>query len=335
VANSTPGIRKCAVLMVCTVFTIFLLLLGVVSARSAFAGEGGSSHYMPGTMGDFAMALIGPKGFYVRNDLMYFQGNINAVTLGNRIYGSASQDVWVDMLKGIYLYGGGLFGGRIGMVVSVPIVINAEVSGELVSPLQGERSGSRSGIADLSFTTFLNWASGNANYSAGLNIFLPVGSYDEDRIINLGRNYWSFDPVFTFTWLHPKRGHELSLTTGLMFNTKNEATDYSSGTEWHLDFMASQHFSKRLAVGVEGSMLQGVRDDSGALLDRANVVLPALGLQPLGGFRAQYFGIGPAVVVSPTIAGKDVNFIAKYLFDVTHENRFDSDYLMVSAAFSL
>ena len=311
------------------------IILGLAAARPAFAGEGGGSHYMPGTQGDFAMALIGPNGFYMRNDIMYFHGDIGPVTLGNRICSSASQDVWVDMVKVIYLAEGGILGGRLGTVVTVPIVLNAKASGELRYPFQGQESGSRSGVSDASLTSFLNWSSGNSHVSTGVTIFVPVGAYDEGRIINLGRNYWSFDPVATYTWLDPKRGHEISATTGLLFNTTNDATDYSSGTEWHLDFMASQHFSKRLALGLEGSVLQGITDDSGPFLDQANTILPALGLKPLDGFRAQYFGLGPAVVVSRTLAGKDINIIAKYLFDATHENRFNSDYLMVSVAFKL
>jgi hypothetical protein len=287
---------------------------------------------MPGTQGDFAMALIGPQGFYLRNDVAYFQGEIGSVTLGDRVFLEAEQDVWIDTVKLIYLAEGGILGGRFGAVASVPIVIDASVSGELSPPFVGSKSGSRSGFADVTLTALLNWSSGDHHVSTGLSVYVPVGAYDEDRSINLGRNYWSFDPVVTYTWLHPKRGHEVSFTTGFMFNTPNEATDYSSGTEWHLDLMLSQHFSKKFAVGIEGALMRGITDDDGPLLDQANIVLDALGAESLDGFRAEYFGLGPALVVTPTIAGKDVNFIAKYLFDVDHENRFDSDYLMVSAA---
>ena len=89
------------------------------------------------------MALIGPAGFYVRNDVLYFKGTIDGVTLGDRIYSSASQNVWVDMVKLIYLFEGGILGGRLGAVVSVPIVLDATASGELASPLHLEQSGSR------------------------------------------------------------------------------------------------------------------------------------------------------------------------------------------------
>jgi hypothetical protein len=313
--------------------TAAAVALYAMATAPAIAGEGASSHYMPGTGGDFAMALIGPAGFYVRNDLVYFQGDMGPVTLGNRVYTSASQDVWANTVKGIYLSDGGLFGGRFGAVVSLPIVIDATIAGEAVFPVAIERSGSRSGLSDIALTGFLNWASGNSHFSAGMTIYAPTGAYDEDRIINLGRNYWSFDPLVTYTWLHPKRGHEFSVTTGVMFNTENDATNYESGTEWHADFTLAQHFSPRFAVGVVGSLLEGLSDDDGPLLDRANTVLPVLGLKPLGGFRASYFGAGPAVLYTAKLGDTDVNLIGKYLFDVSHEHRFNSDYLMVSAAF--
>lgn len=309
------------------------ILAALAAAPPALAGEGAGSHYMPGTQGDFAMALIGPPGFYLRNDVIYFKGDIGPVTFGNRVYVSASQDVWVDTVKGIYLSGGGLAGGRLGAVVTLPIVLNAKVAGELAVNFAGEKSGSRSGISDPSLTVFNNWAFGDGHLSAGLTTFIPVGAYDTDRIVNLGRNYWSFDLIATYTWLDAKRGHEISVTTGFIFNTTNTATDYSSGTEWHMDFMLSQHFSKTFALGLEGSVLRGITDDSGPLLDRANVVLPLTGHEALGGFRAGYFGLGPAVLVSRKIGGTDVNFIAKALFDVDHVNRFKSDYYMLSAAF--
>ena len=122
----------------------------------------------------------------------------------------------MNTLKLIYTAGGGVLGGRLGAVVSRPIVLDAQASGTLVSPLQGERSGNRAGMSDISLTAFNNWASGNHHVATGLNVFVPVGSYDENRIINLGRNYWSFDPVVTWTWLDPERGHEVSATTGVV-----------------------------------------------------------------------------------------------------------------------
>jgi len=170
-------------------FLLAVLLLGLASPPPALAGEGGGSHYMPGLVGDFAMALIGPPGFYLRDDLMYFRGTIKSVTLGDRIYSSASQDVWVNVVKAIYLSKGGILDGRAGFVVALPIVIDASASGDVVAPFIKTLSGSRSGIGDPSMTGFLNWTIGNHHVSSGVTVYMPLGAYDADRIINLGRNY--------------------------------------------------------------------------------------------------------------------------------------------------
>jgi hypothetical protein len=57
-----------------------LLLASAVLALAAdpvAASEGGASHYVQGMQGDFAMALIGPAGWYVRNDVVYMDANRN------------------------------------------------------------------------------------------------------------------------------------------------------------------------------------------------------------------------------------------------------------------
>jgi hypothetical protein len=308
----------------------WMLLLGVgmaVAVRPAAGGEGGSSHYNPGTMGDFAMALIGPAGFYLRNDAFYFDGSIGEVSLGKAVLDHADQQAWVNITKGIYLAPWGILGSRFGAVVSFPVIFDAKLSGELAFPnVQGE--GSRGGFGDMSFTSFLNWSKGQFHTNVGLNVYAPTGYYNPDSIINLGRNYWSFDPTLTFTWLHPERGHEISFIAGTMFNTENHATDYTSGDEFHLGFMVAQHFSPKFAVGVTGYYYRQFTDDEGPLVDQLN----ALG-RAGNGFRGEGMGLGPAVLYTPKIFGKDVNLIAKWLHDLDTTNRFDGDRVFLSVAF--
>jgi hypothetical protein len=301
----------------------------------AFAEEGGGSHYLPGSLGDFAMALIGPPGFYFRSDTYYLSGSISGVTLGNRVITSATQHVWLDTIKGIYLTRGKEFGGRFAFAVSLPIVFNAHVTGDVAAPLAASLEGNRTGLADITLTAFLNWTHDNSHFSTGLNEYVPAGSYDASRIINTGRNYWSTTPTFSYTYLNPKKGHEVSFTTGVLFNSTNGATDYHTGTEFYTDFMLSQHFSPKFAVGLEGYTLRQLTDDSGPLLNKANLVLPLAGFSPLGGFRAYGFGLGPAVLWSPKIHGKDVNFILKCLPDIVHTNRFNGTTTSLSVALRL
>jgi hypothetical protein len=306
------------------------LLLGIwltVAPRPAAAGEGGSSHYNPGTMGDFAMALIGPPGFYLRNDTFFFDGTVDEASLGRVVVEDVDQQAWVNILKGIYLAPWGVLGSRFGAVISLPVVIDAELSGHLVAP-PVERDGSRGGLGDMSFTSFLNWTWKDFHTNVGLNVYAPTGAYDDDDIINMGRNYWSFDPTLTFTWLHPKRGHEISFIAGTMFNTENTATDYTTGSEFHLGFMAAQHFTPQIAVGLTGYYYNQFTDDDGPLVDQLNAIGRAS-----NGFRGEAVGLGPAVLFIPKIFGHDVNVIAKWLHDIDANNRFEGDRVFLSVAF--
>ncbi len=180
---------------------------------------------MPGTRGDFAMALICPKGWYLRNELVYLEGNIGPITMGKGVYLGAEQKVWLNTAKIVYLSDAGILGARFGAVLSIPFVIDAKLSGEIAGLVPVDRESSKTGFAGSNVTALLNWNQGNFNYNTGLSLYAPTGLYDADRMLNLGRNYWTINPFVAFTWLHPKRGHEVSFTTGYMVNSGNHATD--------------------------------------------------------------------------------------------------------------
>ena len=156
-------------------------------------------------------------------------------------------------------------------------------------------------------------------------IFAPTGSYATNRVFNPGRNYWGFDPTFAYTWLHETRGHEVSLTAGYLVNTRNHATNYRSGNEFHLDYLIAHHFSPRFAFGIPGYWYKQVSSDDHPLLDGQN----------LGGFRGESAGIGLALLYKPTIAGNDVSFILKWVHDIYAKRRFEGSEIMLSVAFRL
>ncbi|BBO90725.1 hypothetical protein DSCOOX_39050 [Desulfosarcina ovata subsp. ovata] len=277
------------------------------------------------------MALLGAPGWYMRNDLSFASSDINAVIIGDTVYAAAEQDVWVNTIKGIYLAAGGLLGGRFGAALSVPVVLDASLSADLALR-QMSKDGSKTGLADINVTAFNNWTTGNFHFSAGMTLFAPTGAYDETRLINLGRNYWTFDFMLASTFLDPKRGHELSYTLGYMVNTENPDTDYRSGDELHLDVHIAQHFSSRFAVGLDGYCYRQTTDDSGPLLDYANTVLPMIGAKPLDGNRGEAYGIGPVIKYTAQAWSRDISLIAKWLHDLDTEHRFEGDTVMFSVA---
>lgn len=203
----------------------------VFAAVPAGATEGGGSHFNPGVVGDFAMAKIGKPGFYLRSDLLYQAGDIEAVTLGRFRLEEAEARTWSNAYTLTYLAPWGVRGARFGAVLSVPLLLEAHLEGTLAEPRRSDQA-SRGGVGDLALTGFVNFRRDDFHASLGLGVDAPTGTYDESRLLNLGRNYWSFDPTFSFTWQDPA-GFEVSLVTGLMFNTENPATDCRSGNEFH------------------------------------------------------------------------------------------------------
>jgi hypothetical protein len=309
---------------------VFVLLFGT---GELLASEGGGSHYQPGSRGDFAMAVLGESGWYVRNEMTYIDTSIDSVTLGKELYSHADQKVAVDTLKLIYISDKGILGSRSAAIVSIPYVFDAKVNGALEGSIPVARSGNKGGMTDLSLTGALNWNSGNNHYTAGMSLYLPTGQYDAEEMINLGRNYTTINPFLAYTWLDPKSGRELSLGMGYLWNSENSETDYQSGSEIHVDLHLAQHFSAQFALGLDGYYYKQITGDEGPFLDSKNRLLDSLGKRSLGSFKGEAYGVGPALKYTFTAYGEDINIILKWIRDIETTNRFKGDNLMLGVAF--
>jgi hypothetical protein len=306
------------------------ILIALISLLACFpvvtqASEGGSSLYLQGTYNDWAVAVWGPMGVYVRNDTFFYKCEFGAQPLGGRLAAGVNQNVWGNATKIAFVSDWKILGGTYGAAISIPVVINAYVTGGGRIANRGIfKGGSVSGLGDMMFIPFqLNWAWGDHHLTLlPVGVRAPTGGYQTDRLLNTGRNYWAFDSSFSYTWLDSKRGHEVSFTAGIFNNTRNPATDYRTGSEFHLDWLVGQHFSKRFAVGATGYWYYQVTNDQGPL--------PA----PLKAenFDAAGAGVGAAMLFTPNIFGKDVNFIAKWVHDVYGKRRFEGDLFMFTVA---
>ena len=151
------------------------------------------------------------------------------------------------------------------------------------------------GLGDAALIPFaLYWNTGNFHASLLHLVVAPTGDYDVDEPINESLNYWSFDTNLALTHLDPAAGREFSLNVGHIYNTENDDTDYQTGQELHFDMVFNQYLSESFAVGIHGFYLKQITGDSGR------------GAR-LGGFKAEAAGVGPALLWSPTIAGRPVS----------------------------
>ncbi len=292
----------------------------MLAGSDLLAAEGGYSNYIPGTYGDFGMALAPTETWTLRNDLYYYDANVDRTVASGNLATGVDLRFLMNFTTLVYKPEVTLFGGQFATGLFVPLVdldFDASLSVGSAAAAVGD---SATGIGDITFFPFiLYWSRGNVHTSLGQFIIAPTGDYSPSNLINNGLNYWSFDTNLAVTYLNPETGRDISFNIGHIYNTENDDTDYQTGREIHVDLVANQFLSETLAIGIHGFYLKQVSGDSGS---------GAL----LGSFKAEAAGIGPAVLWTKRIGTKDVSFIAKWLHEFDAENRLEGDHLFLSFA---
>ena len=324
-----PGSRYSAITLKSTAISsyCFALVSGstlLFAQATGLAAEGGYSNYIPGTYGDFSMAVEPPDSLTLRNDLYYYQADDQRSVRAGRIDLGAELTFLVNLTT--LLYKPDLRLGEIQYAFGalIPLVKN-EIEGSLsIGP--GDMGGKTSdtsdsaGLGDIVLVPcVLYWNSDNLHANFSQFIVAPTGDYDEEDPINTSLNYWSFDSNIALTYLNPASGWELSANVGYIYNTENSDTDYQSGEEVHMDFAVNHYLSDSFAIGIHGFHLEQISGDSG---DGAL----------LGNFEAQASGVGPALLWSTNSAGRPISLIAKWLHEYDAERRIKGDHFIVSIA---
>jgi hypothetical protein len=247
-----------------------LAILFASAPSTTFAAEGASSHYLPGAGGDLFLALPPEPGLQVANTFWYQTGSTDVALLEGKVGLGMDLDLFLNLTSLTYTFETPVLGGRYTMGVAIPFG-RAALDGALVGPLGGSIGFSDDSfdLSDIALIPVqLSWSSGLWSFKLWESIVAPTGGYDTSGsdLANLGRNYWSFDTMGAVTWFNPESGTEVSVAPGVMVNTENSATDYKTGTEFHVDFVANQFVSESLAVGLRGYYYKQLTGDSGYLI---------------------------------------------------------------------
>jgi hypothetical protein len=224
-----------------------------------------------------------------------------------------------------------LWGGTPGVNLNVPVVTDANLSfiGQ-TPPIVGiPIDDTTSGVGDITITPMVGWHKGSLHYSAAFSVFAPTGSYQNASLdlknrtlsaLNTGKNIWSFQPVFSVTWLDPGIGWEYSGAVSVLWSTRNQATDYQNAPSLNLEGAVLKHAKNGWAYGVAGYAYQQLADDTGSGAENTKAFLGASSLQ------ARVFGLGPVVTYSGfDVFGKDASFKLKYYSEFGTKRRFESD----------
>lgn len=281
----------------------------LLTAAPARATEGGGSAYPHGAEG-WMTGMLPPEGTYLLNYSTYNSADRLNDGDGEQVPVDFQVEAFANTVRFVHVTDKKILGGTYAFQVLVPLV---DVSVDM-----GERRDHRAGLGDIVVDPFiLGWHFDKLHIAAGVDIILPTGRYNKDALANIGRNYVTFEPAVAITYHDPK-GPELSAKLMYDMSTRNKATDYQSGNEFHVDFAAGWNFPKS-SLGVAGYYNRQTTDDRQG------------GMVVGDGNRGTAFAIGPTVKVQ---AGK-VPIMLTWQHEVVARNRSQGDKLWIKAIFSL
>jgi hypothetical protein len=138
-------------------------------------------------------------------------------------------------------------------------------------------------------------------------------------VVAARRNRPAFDLTGALTYLDPQIGIELSVAPGITFNWRNPATDYTTGTEFHVEWSASKFLTKDLSIGLIGYHYQQLTEDTG----------PG---NRIGPFKGRVTALGGTVGYTFQVGGIPISTRLKVFQEFNTKNRLEGTaaYLTVS-----
>lgn len=282
---------------------ILSLALPVLLVGSSAMAKEGPDQY-PNGAENFLAGALPPPGNYFINYLGYYQGDYRDNN-GDKVSG-LKVNATFNALRYVFVSNYKLFGGDWGMHAIVPFIYQ-----NMDTPFPAIGNGSVFGLGDITIDPIIigwhfppDW-----HITVGLDINLPTGKYSStDPTDSIGANYYSFEPIFAFTYLN-QGGFEVSAKLMYNIKTENNDTNYQSGDEFHMDYLIGQHFGP-WAVGLGGYYLKQTEDDK----QNGQTVGP-------DGNRGQVFAFGPAVKYDY----KGMSFIGTWDHETDVKNRFQGN----------
>jgi hypothetical protein len=283
---------------------------------------------MPGAAASAVDALPGKTGLAAFNFFTYYNGDADAsraLNVSGRLALGVEATAYANTIGAIYQSDLSLLGGKYAVALAIPFVwmevsAKAELSGPRGRTIARGVRDTASGVGDITFYPFmLGWKAlgGDLKYDVRLGIYAPSGGFETGQLANTGKNYWTFEPGLSASWVSSKIGTEVSVFAGFDFNTRNDATDYQTGTQFHLDATIEQHLPLLggfVGVGANVFYYQQLTGDSGSGAT-------------LGEFKGKTTGIGPVVSYVRKVGGRDVAIEVKWLPELDTANRTKGDYI--------
>lgn len=289
---------------------------GALVPEAASAAENGTGFYLLGGRGPMA-GYLPPPGFYFESDTYSYDAKLDArksLPAGGRVIANVRSQARADFLNGTWVTPWEVFGGNFAVGAVLPVGRVAVSAGvELDSPRTNAIIGrslrdKATIVGDPVLSATMGWHSGKFHWSTTALVNVPVGDYRDGQLANLAFHRWAGDLSGALTWFDPETGIDLSTAVGVTFNGVNRATDYRTGTEFHVEWAASKALTSALSIGLIGYHYQQVTGDSGA------------GAQ-LGPYKGRTTALGGTVAYNFQVGKTPISTRIKVLQEFSVENR--------------
>jgi len=255
------------------------IAIGITSPSSA-REPGAGNQYPIGTGIGTPIGANPPEGFYYINSANYYASNGTAAN-SNVAKPGTNTTSFAESPKLMWTTPFTVLGATEMMYIAQPIV-------DLTAT---NKSGTNrgTGFADTAiFPINLSWKLGDSWNIAGVfGVLPPDGQYRVTNKVNIGDNFWTFEPEVAASYL--SNGYDLSVHVVYNTNTKNTATNYTSGDQILIEGQAAKWFGK-YELGVVGYFDQQISDDvnTGTTFPKTNLTHPQQ--VALGGLVGYDFG---------------------------------------------
>jgi hypothetical protein len=167
-----------------------------------------------------------------------------------------------------------------------------------------------SGLTDVTPGATLGWTHSTDYWLVYLAGNIPVGSYDSQRLANIGIGHAALDAGGSYTHYIPRTGLSVSAAVGFTYNFENHSTAYQNGIDSHLGWSVMQSLSATWRVGLAGYVYYQLTGDSGSG-------------DNCGPCKSRVASVGPELTYTFTVAGREWSANLRGYYEFWAENRLE------------
>jgi hypothetical protein len=232
----------------------------------------------------FGAGVTPPPGTYLTTVSSYYAGDIgSSISFGGVTINAGSRvEAYFSGLNVLYVPQTKLFGGSLGLAVTIPVG-HIDLDATLgVGPFSLSRGVDGWGLGDIVSRAQLGWQHGEFAHTAYVQAVAPTGKWDPGFSPIIGLHRPGIDTGWSFTWNNKATKLQFNGTAGVTFNFENTETDYKTGNEFHFEWAIGYELAPGFVLGVVGYDYRQLTGDSGSgarlgpLKGRVDAVGPGL-----------------------------------------------------------